>query len=411
MVLWFFELKSNRVIAGAVLLTVLILGAYTFYPRESTEENQDLSGVVQIGVISPTDEDLPKYTYMAGLAESDLNSLCAESGQNISFIFQIFSANRMGSTALEITQSLHGAGVDLVVGGGWSSQLCVMRSYVNYNEILVISPSSTNPQEFSLQNDYIFRLCTHDFMIGEIMAEVSESLGLDSVLIIERGDAWAEGVGNWFERDYGGELVGQIRYLAETSEFDDILDEAECRLSEIDASDSSVGVFLIAFSESKELLAGLSSYPLLSNVTWLGTEPMIETLVPTGIDHVIQNIRLISPMITPVPSERVDEIALDYQAEVGDVLDFYDASIYDSCMVLGLSVIEADSTNGSVVRDVLPDVAEGYVGLTGPCGLDVNGDRRVFQMGLYELSTDPAQRWRLIGHFNSLDKTVSWIDD
>jgi len=404
-------LKTGRVITGVALITILFLSAYIFYPREEPiEENLAQSGEVQIGVISPTDADLPKYVYMAELAEIDINSYCAESGFNISFNFLTFSANGMGASALEITQSLHNVGVDLVVGGGWSSQLCVMRSYVNDNEILVISPSSTNPQEHSLQNDYIYRLCTHDFMTGEIMAELCESLGLEGVLIIERGDSWAEGVGNWFTREYSGDVIGRVRYAAEISTFNEVLDEAESLLID-EVSGSEIGVFLIAFKESNDILAELIQYPKLSNVTWMGAEPMVITMNPVGMESIITNIRFISPLIKPFPSDRLNEIAEDYQAEIDDVLDFYDASIYDSCMVLGHSAIAAESIDASVVREVLPGVAEDYVGLTGPCGLDVNGDRRVFQMGLHELCVEPVLRWKLVGYYDSTNGSVSWEDD
>lgn len=395
-------------ITGVALIMILFLSAYVFYPREEPiEENLALSGVVQIGVISPTDADLPKYVYMAELAETDINSYCVESGYNISFKFLTFSANGMAASALEVTQSLHNAGIDLVVGGGWSSQLCVMRSYVNDNEILVISPSSTNPQEFSLQNDYIYRLCTHDFMIGRIMVEVSESLGLDKVLIIERGDSWAEGVGNWFSREYSGEMIGRVRYASEISTFNEVLDEAENLLSD-EVSGSEIGVFLIAFKESNDILAELIHYPKLSNVTWIGAKPFVITFNPTGLESITEKIRLISPLIMPVPSDRLDTITEDYQAEVDDVLDFYDASIYDSCMVLGHSVIAAESIDACMVREILPGVAEEYVGLTGPCGLDVNGDRRVFQMGLHELCVKPFLSWKLVGYYDSTNGLVSW---
>jgi branched-chain amino acid transport system substrate-binding protein len=403
-------LKTNRVIAGVVLITILFLSAYIFYPREEpVDVNQAFSGEVQIGVISPTDADLPKYVYMAELAESDINSYCIESGYNISFKFLTFSANGMAASALEITQNLHNTGVDLVVGGGWSSQLCVMRSYVNDNEILVISPSSTNPQEHSLQNDYIYRLCTHDFMTGEVMAEVVESLGLERVLIIERGDCWAEGVGNWFSRAYSGDVIGRVRYAAEISTFNEALDEAGSYLGD-EVVGSRVGVFLIAFKETNNILAQLIHYPKLSNVTWLGAEPIVLTLDPAGLESIIENIRLISPLILPFPSDRLDTIAEDYQAEIDDVLDFYDASIYDSCMVLGHSVIAAESVNACLVRGVLPGVAEDYTGLTGPCGLDVNGDRQVFQMGLHDLSLEPIPRWDYIGCYDSNTGLVSWED-
>ena len=410
--MWLIELKQGRILTGVALIALLFLSVYFLYPREPevVEENKSLSGVVQIGVISPTDADLPRYVYMAELAEADLNSLCAESGVNITFRFQLSSANGMVANALENTQAFHSMGVDLIVGGGWSSQLCVMRSYVNDNEILVISPSSTNSQEHSLRNDYIFRLCPHDFMTGEIIAEVCESLGLERVLIIERGDIWAEGVGNWFTREFSGDVIGRVRYPAEITSFDEVLAEADGHLSD-EASGLKIGVFLIAFKETNAIIAELIHYPALSNVTWLGAEPIVITLNQTGLESIIENIRLISPLITPYPSDRLNPISEDYQAEIDDVLDFYDASIYDSCMVLGLSVLEADSINASVVLEVLHDVAEDYTGLTGPCGLDVNGDRRIFLMGLHELCIEPFQGWSLVGYYNSTSNTVSWIPE
>lgn len=77
-------------------------------------------------------------------------------------------------------------------------------------------------------------------------------------------------------------------------------------------------------------------------------------------------------------------------------------------MVLGLSVIEADSLNTSHIRDMLPSVSGVYFGLTGPCGFDANGDRLVFQTGLYAYGYDPSPRWMLIGYYHSPENTVIW---
>jgi hypothetical protein len=94
--------------------------------------------------------------------------------------------------------------------------------------------------------------------------------------------------------------------------------------------------------------------------------------------------------------------------QIGNYLDFYDANIYDACMVLGLSAIKADSVNASQVREVLPAVSENYNGLTGSCGLDENGDRRVFHAGLYGIGYDPNLRWMLYGYYDSPENRITW---
>lgn len=67
-------------------------------------------------------------------------------------------------------------------------------------------------------------------------------------------------------------------------------------------------------------------------------------------------------------------IAREYHSRFGDKLCFHEAKVYDSYIVLGLSVLEASSMNVNNVREVLPGVAEDFVSLTGSCGLDTYGD-------------------------------------
>jgi ABC-type branched-subunit amino acid transport system substrate-binding protein len=65
-------------------------------------------------------------------------------------------------------------------------------------------------------------------------------------------------------------------------------------------------------------------------------------------------------------------------------------------MLLGLSVIELDTTNSSYIRSELPKVAESYAGLTGPIGFDENGDRNIFRMGLFAYGFKENREWDLI---------------
>ncbi len=90
------------------------------------------------------------------------------------------------------------------------------------------------------------------------------------------------------------------------------------------------------------------------------------------------------------------------------ILISYEANIYDSCMVLGLSVIEAGSLNASNVEQVLPEVADDYVGLTGSCGLDEYGDRVYFRTGLFAIDYNPSLRWTIVGFYYSPTNEIIW---
>jgi branched-chain amino acid transport system substrate-binding protein len=376
-----------------------------------------LTEKTRIGVISPTDEDLPIYEFMTHYAQNDINKFCNESDIETQFEFILSSGQGHAGKALEKTQAFHEMGIDLLVGGGWSSQLWVMKSYVDKNKIIVVSPSSTNPQDEMLQNDYIFRLCTHDFMIGKIMAHVSACYGINKMLIIERGDGWGVGIGDWFEAEFTeleGETVGRIKYPAETEQtFQKYLDEAETILHTLSGGlpSEQVGVFLVGFNECATLLKEMTGYSLLSNVTWFSTDAVANTLYiiqESGFEAV--HVKLISPLPLPVWSDKSLEVARAYSDRFGKVLDFYTANIYDACWVLALSVIEADSLDSGLVVEVLPGVSGSYNGLTGLCGLDVYGDRLIFRMGLYACGYDPSPRWMLIGYYNSPESNVMWDD-
>jgi len=389
---------------GVVFLLVFVS------PETSVPE---LSGQkVEIVVVSPTLEDHPKYEYLAKLAEHDLNQYCSASGLNTSFRFELFSANSSMAQHYEIVFDKHFEGVDLFVGGGWSSYLFILYSFIEDNRVLIVSPSAKNPQ--LALDDHIYLLGIQDFDSAEIMAHTSLGYGIDKTLVIERGDSWGAGLGDQFSetnRRLGGEILGRIRYAldSETGIIDG-LSEAEQVMQEaiLNSPNSTYGVFLLSFGESVDIFQELESYPTLSSVKWFGHELLVNDVDLTELLVEAPMVEFIAPSPIPVWGEWSLEIALDYYAETGDELGFYEANIYDSCMVLGLSVLEADSVNASLVREEIIGVADDYVGLTGPCGLDESGTRHVYHIGLFEIVSDPNPRWALIGEYDSSNHAITW---
>jgi len=51
------------------------------------------------------------------------------------------------------------------------------------------------------------------------------------------------------------------------------------------------------------------------------------------------------------------------------------ANLYDICWIYALSVFSTNSVDAETIKQVLPDIAAGYNGITGNCELDENGDR------------------------------------
>ena len=394
------------------LIIFAVILAFFLAPKPDTtpSEKSTLIGETEIGVIAPTNDDLEEYKYLSGLAEEKLNSIYNESGLNTSFKLSVVSAEGLSATALEYTQSFHEAGVDLIVGGGWSSQLWAMRSYVNTRGMIVVSPSSTNPQEPMIQDDAIYRLTPHDYMYGKIMAYVAYDYRVKRIVILERDDTWAVGVGDWFKDQFeelGGTVIGRVKYpAASASGFSEYLDKVQ---NLIYTQTADTGVFLLGFSETSAIVSELSAYPNLVNVTWFSTNAVANSLnIDSMPESTSSSIKLISPLPLPIWDEYSSKVARDYHERFGDDLGFYEANVYDSCMVLGLSVIEANSRNTKNVEQVLPTVAGGYDGLTGPCRLDVYGDRIDFRVGLYAIGYDSGLRWVFMGSYQSPSSEIIW---
>jgi branched-chain amino acid transport system substrate-binding protein len=409
--------KINSKIPIIFLILVLFVTIIYFPKTQQTDtlvnnKKAGLSGEIEIGVISSTSENFEKYVYFAGLAEEVLNKKCNESGFNASFKFSVYRCNGSAAMALETTQYLHESGVYLIVGGGWSSQLWVMRTYVYTRGMLVISPSSTNPQGHMVQDDTIYRLTPHDYVIGKIMAHVAYDYGVEKMIVLERDDAWAVGIGDWFAEEYeitGGDVIGRVKYPSATSsDFSNYLNMIESLISETGV-DGETGMFLLGFSETSAILNELVNYPSLVNVTWFSTDAVANSLeIDTVSEEILSSVKLVSPQHIPVWCNYSSTVARDYHDRFGEVFGFFEANIYDSCMVLGLSVLEAGSTNTSYVKEVLSLVAGDFVGLTGPCGLDEYGDRLDFKTGLYAVGYDPSLRWMVIGYYHSPTDEIIW---
>jgi branched-chain amino acid transport system substrate-binding protein len=375
-------LATILVLAGALVL----LSKPSQVSPEGGEQDvttSTLEGTIKIGVLSSTESMKPVYEFLTGLALGDINEYCVESGYNCSFEFLYTCGDEKPWIALEQTQMYKAMGIDLVVGYDWSSHLSVAASYSESNDMVLLSPSSTSPVEHLTEEDNVFRLCPHDFKQAAPMVRMMRSLGVTDAVVIQRGDLWGDGLAKDFKRGFkeeGGRVQAVIRYPVEIvgDGFLPYAKKADAAIRDIieKQGQDNAAVLLISFYEDGQILERASGHPALMGVQWFGSEYAVDSsgILESSCPRAAA-VGLISPIPSTAENNVYESVNQAFVDEFNRSLGYYDANIYDCCWVMALSVLEAGTADGEEVVKVLPEVAAGFTGATGPCILDENGDR------------------------------------
>lgn len=375
-------------------------------------------GLVIIGVIPSTyNSYLNYFDYVEKIIEPDLNNLARSMGSDLTFDFEVRNADGQAAVHLEQVQYLDTLGANLIIGGMWSSHACASVSYCNDNGLILFSPSSTSPLP-AIPDDNLFRLCPTDVKQAPVIADVLKSQGVEAVVLIQRGDSWADGIYESVKEEYeslGGNVVSRIRYPGESTEFTKYLEDAEAAAVEAvnEYGWDQVAVELLSFSEAAAVLQQAEDYPTLYNLTWFGSDgnynsQMLIEDAPGEVEHV--KLYTFNPVLPN--SETLLDVETRY-LEGSDLptLQFYTAASYDIAMILGKAVIEADTIDPDILKEKIAEVAYDYEGITGLCRLDEADDRATTNYGIFEYSTKNGELGcHQVGLYSDLGE-VTWFED
>ncbi len=146
--------NSNNMLV--ILLVVgLVVGAgagYFLAPKKAGETvieyvtEAPLEGkTIQIGNIYSNDANLETVEpLMMDIIMPEINDYLSMLGYDVDLEFLNDNAMESAAIHLEKVQGFHAIGVDLIIGGRWSSQAQGAKSYVDDNDMLLFSPSSTS---------------------------------------------------------------------------------------------------------------------------------------------------------------------------------------------------------------------------------------------------------------------------
>jgi branched-chain amino acid transport system substrate-binding protein len=378
-----------------------------------------LEGVnIQLGYISSTTVGLETTVPLVEeILTPDYNAYMEKLGMDTTIEFLIDDATGQAAVHLEKVQGYKSMDINVFIGGGWSSQAQAALSYCNDNDMLMWSSSSTSPL-LGIADDNLYRMCPTDLIQAPAIAEMLWSHGIKAIILIQRGDAWADGIYNYLEPAYtdkGGVIIERIRYAGEATEFANYLQTAEDLAKDAVAEygADAVGVEIISFAEFVVMMTQAEDFPTIYDLTWFGSDGT--TLSQQAADDApeqVVHLRVHSTFAAPAESEKFNDLYDRYYALVSQPFGYYSACSYDIGWVLTESILNAQSLDATVLIPIQHDTAFNNFGASGWNRLNEDGDRygSNYQIWSYKYDGDVVISY-VSGLFDGITGQVTWYTD
>lgn len=370
-----------------------------------------------IGMTATSIQSLDRVQAVAAIAKEDINEYCQKEGLPFTFEFNVSSNYGDPNYAVENTIWFKGLGVNLIVGHETSRETSLSLNYVNTHDMLMISPSAT-AQELAEPGDNLFRTCPTHLAQTVVMAESATSWGIKAVIVIQRGDEWADSVYYAFKDEFetrGGVIYKRIRYDAGTINFGGYLNQAEAAavIAMDEYGEDRVAVVLISLDEADNIVGFARNYGTIYGLYWFGSESTARnSKLFKNIPEEVDKMKVFSPLVAQEENEVYIRFAEDYSSIMGEEPDFYDSAMYDACWLYALSIAKIWVSDTSLVKQELPLIAENYYGASGWLRLNEDGDRSAVDYEIWGYGLEDGSVVDVVyGYYDVLDGDVTWFED
>ena len=405
-----FALVVIVAMIASMFTLVQVNNAYSAKKRKTIKFTLD-GTTVKIGYIATNGLE-PYSTFLKQIIEPDLNKYAAKLGYDVNFKFVIADAAGSADVHLKKVKAFKSMGIELIIGGGWSSQASTSLSYVNKNGMLLFSPSSTSPL-LAIPNDNLFRIAPTDLKQAPAITEMLWSYGIKAIVVVQREDAWADGLYNAFKPLFeakGGVVLARITYVAEVTDFSSYLEAAEAAAAAaiLTYGADRVAVEMISFQEASIIVTQAEDYPTIYSLPWFGSDgtAFVQQLIddaPTQAAH----LGIYSTIASAPQSQKYSDLYDRYYAITHQPLGFYNAGLYDIAWVIAKGVLEAQNTEALDVIPLIPQICYDMWGASGWCRLDQNGDRYDANYDIWGYGGTPVQSVHY-GYYDSVTGKVTW---
>lgn len=127
------------------------------------------------------------------IAVEDVNRYLARNPARVRFVAAIEDTRLEPELALERAQDLRRRGAQLLIGPQSSAEVAHLKSFVDANDLLLVSPSST-AGTLAIPGDNIFRFTPADSVEGAAISALMWKDGIRAVVPVWRDDAGNAGL-------------------------------------------------------------------------------------------------------------------------------------------------------------------------------------------------------------------------
>ena len=406
------NLKKISIISAIVVAIILIV--FFAYNQGPVNTLQSLPETVTIGAILPLTGDRSirgeDYKTAIHIAEKDFNDYLQSQEINWSLDIIIEDSATSPVSALEKLATLKAKDIDIVIGPQSSAELRNVMSYAQYNDMLLVSSGSTTPT-LAIPDDNVYRFIPDDSTQGRVLARLIHDEKISVIIPIWRGDAWGDGLKDVFAKEFvklGGIVDDGIRYNPDMVEFSastSILSEKVHQYS--DGYDlQKIAVLDMSFTEAVQIMQSASQYEILNKVRWFGASAIVKDhqLVQDKITQKFaEDVNLVAMQFAPTKSMQYEQLQSQMESVLGRIPNAYAFSTYDSVWVIGLAVLQLQSSDMHVIKEAIPIIATNHTGVIGSTKLNLAGD---LDNSNYELWSIKDSKWVMVGKYDSSTDSI-----
>lgn len=405
---------SKILVTAAICLSIGIWIGLFFGNIEKPENIPPVSENVTIGLILPITGDLASHgeenLKAAKLALADFNARLDKQGTKWRLEMQSEDSATNPGVAHEKINHLYSKGIDIIVGPETSENIETVREYVNSNNILIVSCCSTAPS-LAIENDSIFRLVPDDKKQGDAIAKLIQDQGIKVIVPLWREDTWAKGLKKTTDESFRGPesfMDEGTSYNPKSIDLQSLSFELSEKVQKnVDKfGKENVAVLYLGFGELIKIIEFANDYEILKEVRWFGSdgitkEKKIEE--DTTANNFFRNTQLTSVQFTVTENETYEKLKSDLYKELGREPSNFAYASYDTVYLIGLSILETNSTKVSTIKENFSDVAKTYEGAIGPVKLNKAGDLEHADYEIWEIRDG---KWEWIGKYNHTSKSI-----
>ncbi len=408
--------QKAGVAAAAALAGIAVAVALSGQPAPGDQGGEaGLSGDVTIGLILPLTGDLATHGEenwegsKFGVTEFNRHLEGIDAPWRLKMVSEDSATNPV--MALEKLTSLNAKGIGIVVGPETSSNIRNIKGYSDSNNMVLVSCCSSAPA-LAIPGDSVFRLVPDDTNQGTALAKLVRHEGMEAIVPVWRGDTWGDGlseatVASFVER--GGTADEGIRYNPESPEFStsaSLLAEKVQRHVDAYGSDRVAVVFL-GFAEILQFVQSSSSHGVLDDVRWFGpgANTKEHKLVddPIGLEFSTA-VQFTTVQVAASKNPTYQKVQDHLTETLGRTPNTFVHSSYDAVWVIGLAMLDTQSSDPGTIREAIPRIAAGYSGAIGPTTLNEAGD---LAQADYEVWGIRGGEWVLLGKYTQADDSVT----